>query len=330
MTPTDLFAARRADALRRIGQVRADLAEHLAVCEHPAAEPAACIYATGSLARLEASSNSDLDAFFLLSGHEADKPIGRVRDVRIFNAFVLAGEKSGFPDFSGGGEYLKFLYVEDMLRHLGDRMDDYNNALTARMLIILESRPLYNDALYHDMRRRLVEAYFQDFHKHARFQPKFLLNDVLRFWRTLCINYENSRHWRYEPGGQAAKGYVLNFKLKFSRINSCYSFIAHLMNRGDDICPDDVLASAALAPLERLQELRAANPALAPTIDRMLEEYAWFLERNGLPTEELHAWIGDPATRDDAFARSRVFGDGMASLVSDIAGRNGYLRYLII
>jgi len=45
--------------------------------------------------------------------------------------------------FSNDGEFLRILYLEDMLEQLGGREDDYLNYFTARMLLLLESKPLY-------------------------------------------------------------------------------------------------------------------------------------------------------------------------------------------
>jgi len=331
MLLSELFASRRTEAQRRLDQLRTQLRTRLDCIEAKFPDPDVCIYATGSLARLEATENSDLDAFFLLSGKSDDNPLGRIRDVRILNAVLLSAEDNGFPDFSNDGEYLKFLHIEDVLHQIGGREDDYNNALTARMLMLLESKYLYNEELYGRFKKKLIEAYFEDFHDHSKsFRPIFLLNDVIRFWRTMCLNYENGRQWRMSDSEKSAKGHLANLKLKFSRLNICYSFISHLLNKGSTQTPEDVLETSALTPIERLQDIRDSDAGFKSAVDLLLEEYKWFLEKTAPEKRKVLEWIGQSHNREDAFAHAANFVEETGKLVQAIAEKNGYLRYLIV
>lgn len=106
-----IYDVRSQAASQRIELLRRLLDEKLSKIPASENHPTLCIYATGSLARREASQHSDLDAFFMLSGSQKDKPIGRIRDVKILNAVLEAAEEADFPDFSGDGEYLRYLIV---------------------------------------------------------------------------------------------------------------------------------------------------------------------------------------------------------------------------
>ena len=77
MNARDLFSERAADSETRIKAVRADLLQQLSQVEQHFETPEVCIYATGSLARLEATEHSDLDAFFYLSGTADQTPLSR-------------------------------------------------------------------------------------------------------------------------------------------------------------------------------------------------------------------------------------------------------------
>ena len=103
------------------------------------------IYATGSLARLEASKHSDLDAFFYVLGNKTDDRLNTVDEVRVFHNVIEASRTADFPDFSNGGEYLHFQYLDEVLKNIGSRQDDYINGLTTRMLMILVSCFLFNE-----------------------------------------------------------------------------------------------------------------------------------------------------------------------------------------
>jgi hypothetical protein len=77
---------------------------------------------------------------------------------------------------------------------LGCASDNSLNAFTARMLLLLESQPVSDETVYTRLRQRIVGFYYRDFDDHNEtFLPTFLLNDILRFWRTLTLNYEHHR-----------------------------------------------------------------------------------------------------------------------------------------
>ena len=330
ISPEEIFAERKRSADERIQSLRTALTCKLSLLPPSDRHPSLCIYATGSLARREATINSDLDAFFMLSDNEEERPIGRIRDVKILNAVLEAADENGFPDFSNDGEYLKFLHVDDVARHIGGREDDYKNAFTARMLMLLESCWIFEQSQFEKFQRNLIEVYFEDFHDHSKsFRPIFLLNDVLRFWRTLCLNYENGRHWRRDRD-QSAKGHLDNLKLKFSRLNICFSFICHLLDQGPSLSHENALLTASIHPLQRLRDLRIRNPEIADKVAIMMHEYAWFLNVTGSPKDETLAWIGVEKNRITAFRHAAQFVENMGFVVRYIAEKNGYLRYLIV
>jgi predicted nucleotidyltransferase len=327
----DVFAERSTQSRKRLATLRTDLTTRIGSVERRFDDPEVCIYATGSLAREEATEHSDLDAFFLLSGHRAERRLGRIRDVKILSAVVSAAEEAKFPDFSNDGEFLRFLHIGDIIDHLGSRHDDYHNMFTARMLMILESRYLYNQDAYRRYRGNIISAYFRDFHDHSKnFRPVFLLNDILRFWRTLCINYEHARQWREDTSERAAKGHLGNLKLRFSRLCICYSFIAYLLSRGASLSAEDVIETAELTPLDRLRALGESDEAINETVGMLLDKYAWFLEHVGKDKDTVLHWIANQDNRDAAFAESRAFVEGMVKVVQQSAEKYGYLRYLII
>lgn len=315
----------------RIERLREDLASRLNSLIDGADALDICIYATGSLARQEANESSDLDAFFLLPGCINENPIGRIRDIQILNEVILTTKANGFPDFSNDGEYLEFIHIGDLIDHLGDREDDYQNMLTARMLLILESQFLYGSDLYEDMKRRVIERYFVDFHRHNQnFKPIFLLNDILRFWRTLCLNYENGRWWRTDDPKMNAKGHLSNLKLRFSRLNICFSFIARLLAMGPAVDMDQVVAVSRLTPLARIRELASSEPSSAEIAKVFFEEYNWFLESVSRPKDDVLDWISDKQQRVDAFSHADRFTEHMFAMVSGVAEKHGYSRYLVI
>lgn len=330
--PPPVFEIRRADCDGRINALRQNLEVSLSAIPDSAKHPTLCIYATGSLARGEASADSDLDAFFMLSGKASQMPNGRIRDVKILSAVVDAADAANFPDFSNDGEFLNFLHIGDVVHHIGSREDDYMNALTARMLLLLESKYLYNSGNFDSFKKQVIDVYFDEYHKHSEdFKPIFLLNDVLRFWRTLCLNYENARHWREgHDASKRAKGHLGNLKLKFSRLNICFSFICHLLSQGRALSQESALISSNLTPYERLIDLSGKYTELQGDISMMLDEYAWFLDALDKPKDRALEWISDEDIRNDAFRHAAKFVECTVRVTRAVAEKNGYLRYLIV
>lgn len=193
-----------------------------------------CLYATGSYGRLEGWSGSDVDLFFLYDGEDESDRFPWTTFAQLASCRITATEEMGFPPFSGDGKYLEVLYVRDIERVLGSPEDDSTNAFTARMLLLLESQPIYDEVLYGSLLERIIGFYYRDFRNHANtFVPGFLINDILRFWRTLTLNYEHSRLELRELAGEElrrkkAKSALKNYKLKVSRMSTCFSMVANL------------------------------------------------------------------------------------------------------
>jgi predicted nucleotidyltransferase len=102
-------------SLERLSKLRGDMQQRLSPILAGTDRPRLSIYATGSLARLEANEASDLDAFFLLSENSDACPIGRINDVKVLNCVVEIAEDLGFPDFSNDGEFLKFIHIDEVI-----------------------------------------------------------------------------------------------------------------------------------------------------------------------------------------------------------------------
>lgn len=118
-----------------------------------------CLYATGSYGRLEGWSGSDVDLFFLYDGEDESDRFPWTTFTQLASCLITATETMGFPPFSGDGKYLEVLYVRDIERVLGSPEDDSTNAFTARMLLLLESQPIYDEVLYGSLLERIIGFY---------------------------------------------------------------------------------------------------------------------------------------------------------------------------
>ena len=174
---------------------------------------------------------------------------------------MRATRKLGIPDFSGEGEYLTQYTVEEIVDTLGKPEDDVNNTFTARLLLLLESRPLIGGEVYREVIPKVVQAYCKDYPDHAtEFVPGFLANDILRMWKTFASTTRLST--QSAPPAKKAKRRLKNYKLKHRRLLTCYSALLYLLVlylRRKTVSPDDISGMVALTPTERIEWL-AAQP----------------------------------------------------------------------
>ena len=287
------------------------------------------IYATGSYARLEASEHSDIDLFFVNSLDSKDE-VSRLDELRFFAQIIEIGEKLRFPTFSGDGEYLQILSASDMLGNLGGPEDDYHNYFTARMLLLLESYPLLNVAPYKLLLEKVVEAYFRDYPDHAGdFKPVFLINDILRFWKTLCLNYEHKRNRPREDPARKLKQQIKNFKLKFSRLMTCFGTVTAICGLNEPT-PEQIIEFTTKPPLERFTHTVEQYEKLANTRKKILAEYQWFMTLTALETSKLEEHFKNRGQKQEIFRRADEFGAQVFKAVDHIADKNDYSRYLVV
>lgn len=295
-----------------------------------------CIYATGSYGRLEAGEASDIDIFFLYEGHPAVQRLSNLTLIRLSACLIDATEEMGFPSFSGDGRYLDVHYLDHMEEVLGSPEDDSLNAFTARMLLLLESRPVYGAERYRRILSAVVGFYYRDFEDHSdHFRPTFLINDILRFWRTLTLNYEHDRYEvlqlpEDEQAEAKAKSALKNYKLKVSRLATCFSMILHLASEKPPVPAERVLELCALTPRERFEALRGVGDAEADRcIETLLGTYETFLEHVQRPRPELLDDFRDEELRRAQLAEAGEFGERIFELLSILVPRER-LRHLIV
>jgi hypothetical protein len=289
------------------------------------------IFVTGSFGREEAGENSDLDAFFFAKGSNAIKSdrIKPVNAALTFAHVIRSTQEVGLPNFTKEGEYLEFHYIDDVVNNLGSREEDFHNSFTARMLMILEAKPLYNDDLFCEFRSRIINSYFRDFGGHeTNFVPTFLINDILRFWRTLCLNYEHAR-WAGLGQEQNAKHTLKNLKLKFSRLNTCFSFILTVLAE-DNVTPEIITDICTMTPKQRLDRVGEKGKAKPEMINLLQNSYSWFLSQTYPQKNEVISWLSDDSARVEALTKAKEFGDHMFDLIRPLAEEKQIFRYLVI
>jgi hypothetical protein len=202
------------------------------------------IAAFGSMARQEMAPGSDFDYLVILNRLETDP--GRILAYR--EAATKALTAIGVPPPGSSGLFGVAVSGTEFVNTIGLETDT-NLHLSRRILLLEESVPL-NAA---DSWSRLVEAiaarYLHEKGERRPRVPRFLLNDVVRYWRTITVDYQAKR-WQEIEGKKFGLRYV---KLITARKLTFAAMIAALFS--------PVLEAEAATP-ESLRD-RFTQPSLA-------------------------------------------------------------------
>ncbi len=227
-----------------------------------------CVYACGSLARNEFVENSDLDLFFINS---SNKEFSQLYKQLFFQKLYEINTKLKYAAPSKFGQFWEFTSKTNLL-DIGSQMEDCNNSLTACLLLLLESKPIFNESLYDGIVEDVVKKYFVDYEGHeSDFVPMFLINDIFRYWYTLTLNYEFRRDNNDSQNDKCWK----RLKLKYARLLVCFSFIACLFEK--QITQEKVIAIIKKTPLERLDYMATGNKNLTGIVLEIKTKYDWFI-----------------------------------------------------
>jgi predicted nucleotidyltransferase len=176
----------------------------------------------GSLARREFTQGSDLDWTLLVDG-PADPA-----HVESEIAIRLRLRELGFREPAPGGSFGGLTFSHDLVHKIGGE-DDTNRNTTQRILLLLESTAVGDDTSHQSVVRNVLRRYIGEDYLapgESPFRvPRFLQNDVARYWRTMAVDFAQKRRAR------AGQGWALRtVKLQMSRklmyaagLLSCFS-----------------------------------------------------------------------------------------------------------
>ena len=230
-----------------------------------------CVFACGSMGRSDMTETSDLDLFFVDDSPE-EQPLTDLNKHIFFAELYKINNELKYQKPSKEGMFWIFTCKEDLL-DIGSRGEDYKNSFTARLLLMLESKPLFNENLYNKLITETVDRYFTDYEKVKEpFLPLFLMNDVLRYWYTLTLNYEFRRD---EKDDEYHKNWK-RLKLKYARLLTCFSLYLCLFKK--NITREHVISCIKMTPLERLTKITEWYSDTTPIVKKIEKEYEWYLK----------------------------------------------------
>ena len=169
----------------------------------------AAIVAFGSLARGE-WTQSDVDWTLLIDGQADPEHLALAQKI------ALRLEEAGFVPPGRSGIFGSMTFSHDLVHKIGGR-EDTNENTTRRVLLIQESKSFGKPDAHTRTLKDILSRYLKD-DRGFRFGslpsrvPRVLLNDIVRYWRTVAVDFVDKQR------GQAGQGWGLrNAKLRMSR-----------------------------------------------------------------------------------------------------------------
>jgi hypothetical protein len=183
----------------------------------------------GSLARGEwIDYVSDLDWTYLVDGQARPEHLQVSQEIKealreefrkpLHKPSFRANDKEyRFGEPGPTGTFGNLTFSHQLVHQIGGQ-DDTNKNTTQRILLLLESAPVGMKGAHDRVVRAIIKRYLDEqphmvSRNEPRFKvPRFLLNDIVRFWRTMAVDFASKQRDR---GGE---GWGLrNAKLRMSR-----------------------------------------------------------------------------------------------------------------
>lgn len=212
------------------------------------------VVAFGSLARREWTSQSDFD--FLILVHDLSCGVNTLRAA--LEHADEARRKLAAPPPGTTGTFGVVVSATELVARIGLETDT-NQTLTRRQLMLQESVSLFDETGHSAFLSPMLDRYFVEYDGRGKTGvPRFLLNDVVRHWRTVAVDYQ-AKNWQRI----SQEGWGLRYlKLKISRKLAFAGAVAPLLKlhvTGED--PTEVLHRRFEAPsLARLSDLHDILP----------------------------------------------------------------------
>lgn len=232
-------------SLAAIARLQSALESRLSQLNH-----VATVAVSGSLARLDASENSDVDLIIVLEDGLTNHP----DDMRaIAKEIYIAANACGLKSSAAKGIYatpstLLALNNPDTLGQVNEDMILFGH----RMQLLIESRPICREDNYRAVIKTLLDRYMTPFAMGSGFDAvSYLLNDLIRYYRSYLV----AKQWNANQTGDG--WYLKQVKVRHSRLLAYASTLLLLAEAASKPIIDQPALQERLAsrPLDRIAQL---------------------------------------------------------------------------
>ena len=290
------------------------------------------VVVSGSLARGEFTSGSDIDWTLLIDGSADPRHHDLFREIGM-KVTPFASKEPGAE-----GTFGSMVFSHELIHEIGGE-DDTNQNTTRRLLLLLESRALGREDAYQRVVRSILNRYLLEdrglWKGSGHRVPRFLQNDFARYWRIMAVDFA------YKLRKRAGKGWAIrNIKLRMSRkliyvsgLLACYR--CHLDYSQQDrkvvfADPDrhkEVVEHMEMVfretPLDIVAGVLLRYPHLEEAAKKIFDSYNSFLGilEDNQCRGHLENLTEDKADKDEIYQRARqfshLFRDGLLAFFFD-------------
>lgn len=236
------------------------------------------LIAFGSLARREATDESDFDYLVLVDGIPRNP---RLPSELLQLADSLRREWATADGHDGDevrqpgatGLFGSVVGAFDLIEQIGLERDT-NHSLTRRMLLLEESVSLLDEHIRERVVRAALDRYLIMPGVDPGKVPRYLLNDVVRYWRTISVDYQAKANGRGRAGLRYLK-LLIPRKVQYASMLMSLLLCGKLPGR--EATTDSLLSQLDQPPLARLlvgydEAPQAVQDAMRQTV-RVTDEY---------------------------------------------------------
>ncbi|WP_162604936.1 nucleotidyltransferase domain-containing protein [Geomonas terrae] len=286
------------------------------------------IVAFGSVARDEVTKGSDIDWTLLIDGLANSEHFDVSHDI------ASALEDLGLNPPGGEQIFGGISISHDIIHKIGGG-NDTNKNTTQRILLLLESVPIGPSDAYDRVVKQVLKRYVTEdwgwMHKQVTV-PRFLLNDIVRYWRTMAVDFAYKRKERRGNGwGVRTIKLRISRKLTFaSGLIACFSCdmdesLKEAISGGSELdlthpAVDFLVKQVSLSPLDRMANLLAKYEPLHQAANELFTSYDGFI---GILDDEnsrdrLKSVIPAEADQDLVYQQARELGHSFQNALDKI------------
>lgn len=268
---------------RRILDARKQLASVLDV-----EKPPIDVVAFGSMARFEMTQESDFDYLVIAYGLDV-KPGAYRRSLAITDGLRTSlGDEPDALNASiirepgASGLFGTVVSAPDLIEVIGLERDT-NHSHSRRVLLLEESVSLYDQQQHERLIEAIIGRYLEARPPSVSGMPRFLLNDLARYWRTLSVDYQAKTP---PPARYSIRYLKLLISRKFTYASSIAPLVAAVIPGYDDLAAG-LRRAYARPPMLRMLDLahtlsdQGDEAAVAGVVDalRVVDQFNSLLGR---------------------------------------------------